>query len=360
MTTVTVVSSPMDGSCGIGSYTEALLTHIGEEIDEDVVVLETSKQGLSACISYARTAFQVGTTDSDVIHIQHEYGFFGKKWLLLWAFYPIIFVLARLRRRPVVITLHEAWNVDRMDPPLLWLKGVYIRVANEMIVSTATSLVFLSENCKSKFQRNGTVDNYRLFPHGVDEDEVKPIPDQEAKSTFGFDTDDTVITEFGYIRPSKGYETFLEIAERCCEFEFLVAGGNPSEDEYIESLKAAAPDNVTFTGHLNDRDFHAAFSATDVAVLPYNEVAQSGIFSWCAAYELPTVASRLPRFERLHSEYGCPAVFESVDEAERSIRRVLNDDAHREKLTSAIERFRCENNFEEVGDQHEALYRFLA
>ena len=350
----------MDGSCGIGSYTEALLTHIGEEIDEDVVVLETSKQGLSASISYARTAFRVGTTDSDAIHIQHEYGFFGKKWLLIWAFYPIIFVLARLRRRPVVITLHEAWNVDRMDPPLLWLKGAYIRVTNEMIASTATSLVFLSENCKSKFQRNGTVDDHRLFPHGVDEDEVKPTPEAEAKATFGFDADDTVITEFGYIRPSKGYETFLEIAERCCEYEFLVAGGNPSEDEYLESLRVAAPDNVMFTGHLSDHDFHAAFSATDVAVLPYSEVAQSGIFNWCAAYGLPTIASRLPHFERLHSEYGCPAVFESVDEAERSIQQVLNDDTYREKLISAIERFRRENDFEEVGDQHEALYRFLA
>jgi glycosyltransferase involved in cell wall biosynthesis len=349
----------MDGSCGIGSYTEALLAHIGEAVDEDVVVLETSKQGLAASISYARTAFRVGTTDSDVIHVQHEYGFFGKKWLLLWAFYPIVFVLARLRRRPVVITLHEAWNVDRMDPPLLWLKGAYIRIANELIASTATTLVFLSENCRSKFQRNGTVDDHRLLPHGVDEDEVRPTPEEAAKARFGFDADDTVLTEFGYLRPSKGYETFLEIAERCGEHEFLVAGGNPSEDEYLESLEADAPENVTFTGHLNDRDFHAAFSATDVAVLPYSEVAQSGIFNWCAAYGLPVVASRLPRFERLRSEYGYPTVFESVDEAERAIRRVLNDDAHRENLVSAAERFRRENDFEKVGDQHEALYRRL-
>lgn len=351
----------MDGSCGIGSYTEALLTYLGEEVNEDVTILETSKQGLSAGISYSRTALQVGMTDSDVIHIQHEYGFFGKKWLLLWAFYPIVFVLARLRRRPVVITLHEAWNVDRMDPPLLRLKGAYIRVANGMIATTATSLVFLSENCKSKFERNGSVDDYRLFPHGVDEDEVDPTPDAEAKATFGFDDDDTVITEFGYVRPSKGYKTFLEIADSCPEYEFLIAGGSPGEDEYLESLRTAAPDNVEITGHLTDREFHAAFSATDVAVLPYNEVAQSGILNWCAAYELPTVASQLPHFERLHSEYGCPAIFGNVDEAVHSIRLVLtHDETHREKLISAMEGFRRENSFEEVGDRHEALYRSLA
>lgn len=350
----------MDGSCGIGAYTEALLNHFGEQVNENVVVLETSNRGLSASISYARTAFRAGMTDDDVIHVQHEYGFFGKKWLLLWAFYPIVFFLSRVRRRPVVITVHEAWNVDRMEPPLLWLKGAYIRVANVMIATTATSLVFLSENCKLKFERNGSVDDYRLFPHGVDANRVHSIPEAEAKATFGFDADDTVITEFGYVRPSKGYETFLDIAEHCSGYEFLIAGGNPSDDEYLASLRAAAPDNVKITGHLPDREFHAAFNATDVAVLPYNEVAQSGILNWCAAYELPTVATRLPHFEQLHTEYGCPAIFGSTGEAARSIRRILNDETHCEKLTSAMATFKHENSFKDVGDRHESLYRSLA
>ena len=358
MTNVTLVSSPMDGSCGIGTYARSLLSGFEDEVEVNVVTLNTHAEGLRAIPSYVLAAFRAGRSTDDVVHVQHEYGLFGTKWYLLWVFYPLLFVFTRLHGTPVLITVHEAWNADRVDPPLERVKAAYIWLANRLIAGTATSMIFLSANCEQKFTRSVPVENSHTITHGVD-DQTIDVPKSQAKEHFGFDPDDTVITEPGYVRPSKGYETFLEIADQMPDYEFLVAGGSRGADDYFESIVESAPENVTVTGHLEDEEFHLAFRATDIAVLPYNEVAQSGIFNTCVAYRLPTVTSNRPYFERLSTEYDCLLTFESVAGAADQITIVLEEPATRRQLSRGLQRFEDENHFDSIREKHISLYNSL-
>ncbi len=355
MTNVTLVSSPMDGSCGIGTYARSLLSGFEDEVEVNVVTLNTHAEGLRAIPSYVLAAFRAGRSTDDVVHVQHEYGLFGTKWYLLWVFYPLLFVFTRLHGTPVLITVHEAWNADRVDPPLERVKAAYIWLANRLIAGTATSMIFLSANCEQKFTRSVPVENSHTITHGVD-DQTIDVPKSQAKEHFGFDPNDKVITEPGYVRPSKGYETFLEIADRMPEYEFLVAGGSRGADDYFESIVESAPENVTVTGHLEDDEFHLAFRATDVAVLPYNEVAQSGIFNMCAAYRIPTVANSLPYFNRLQSDYGCVVLFDDVADADQRIRELLLNNLLQKRVSNGLERFQAKNSFSEICNKHELIY----
>jgi len=358
MPRVTLVSSPMDGSCGIGTYARSLILGFEDEVDVNVVTLETHSNGLRAIYLYVRAAIRAGQTDDDLVHIQHEYGLFGPKWYLLWAFYPLLLFLTRISGTPVVITVHEAWNADRVDPPLKQLKTSYIWLVNRLITLTATSMIFLSANCEKKFKQSVTVQNCHRITHGVD-DQIIDVPKAEAKERFGFEPDDTVITEPGYVRPSKGYETFLEIAERMPEYEFLIAGGSRGADEYFESVVESAPDNVTITGHLDEDEFHLAFQASDVVVLPYNEVAQSGIFNMCMTYEIPTVASKLSYFSRIQLEYECLILFENVPDAKRRIGKLLENQLIQEQVLDGLKKYQSQNSFHKICNEHIMIYQSI-
>jgi len=355
MTSVTFVSSPMDGSCGIGTYTQSLISGLDDEIEINVVTLETHKRGFNAIPSYIRAAIRSGNTDDDIIHVQHEYGLFGTKWYLLWVFYPLLFLFSRINGTQVVLTSHGAMNKKYVDPPLELIKRLYIWMANKLIAATATKIIFLSKNCEQKFSASVSVENTCRITHGVYNDKVN-IPNEDAKEKMGFDPDDIVITEPGYVRPSKGHETFLEIAKKMPEYEFLIAGGSGDAEEYYESIIESAPKNVTITGQLDDEMFHTAFCASDVVVLPYNKVHQSGVFNMCATYGVPTITRRLPYFESLEATYDCVETFDNEDESEELIKMLVNDKTIEKQLSTGLQEFKQQNSFETICQKHLEIY----
>jgi glycosyltransferase involved in cell wall biosynthesis len=168
------------------------------------------------------------------------------------------------------------------------------------------------------------------------------------------------VTQHGFVNPRKGCETFLELARGLPDREFLLAGG-PRTDEhrrYYEVIREAAPANVQVTGRLSDDEFHAAFAASDLAVLPYRAIYQSGILNWCAAYGLPVVASDVPYFIVIRREYGAPETVHRTDRETvvAAVRRLLDDTVARETLADAIRSYARDNDLREVADRYRSIY----
>jgi len=363
MVSVTFVTTPDDGSCGIGTYTGDLVDSFPEDVDTRRLVFPSGELDPMPVL---RAAVAAGLTDDDVVHVQHEYGLFGPMSLLSWPFFAVLSLLAALRGVPVVVTAHSAWYPRMVEESgfVGALKRLYIRLNNGLLVAGASRLVFLSENCQAEFHESVVPRCDTVLPHGVRVGEVREVDEAEAKATFGYDPDDVVVTEPGYLREQKGNHVFVDIARRLPEYEFLLAGGSQSGDEadpYRLRLQREAPENVRVTGVLPDEEFHAAFAATDLVVLPYIEMTQSGVFNWCAAYELPVAASDHERFRRLHEEWDCVALFD-VDDVEAAGERVqglLEDDAERERLSCAIADYREANDFRSVARDHVDIYEGL-
>ncbi|GGN23759.1 glycosyltransferase [Halarchaeum nitratireducens] len=361
MTEVAIVATPDDGSCGVGTYAGDLRSYL--DCDVEHVELHTNSTDPT---HFARVAVSAGTTAADVVHVQHEYGLFGAKTLYWWVFFPLLWVSARLTSAPVVLTVHEVWDAETAGDSLRWLQLLYIRVVNLSITLVADHLVFLSETSESAFHTATpvAVQSTSRLPHGVNVGETKDVAPAEAKSTFGYEPSDTVVVEPGYVSRQKGVDVFVELADRFPDHEFLLAGGprQAADEAFVSDLRDRSPPNVQITGVLNDDDFHDAFRAADLVVLPYRKNGQSGVFNWCAAYSLPVAGSSCDYFERVAAEWGCMQLFNpsDLDDTESVTRTLLHDDEQRRALRERMSAFREANRFERVAAEHRSLYRELA
>lgn len=355
MTDVTVVSTPNDGSCGIGMYTGDLLSAMPESVGINWITVPLRSANP---LPYFLAAIRAGLTDDSTIHVQHEYGIYGPKSISSFVFFPLVFILARLRRRRIVVTFHSAWNKDTIGPPLVRLKRVYVAINNRLLAATADHAIFLSGNAASAFQQSVTLDNVDVFPHGVQVD-TNLMHRESAKQLLGYDPDTTLAVEPGYIRREKGCDTFVEIATHLDDVQFLIAGGCQDDEGYCSSVRRAAPENVCITGRLSDEQFHAAFNAADVVVLPYREVTQSGVFNWCVAYELPVLASDSEYFKSLKDEWGCVETvdMENAVTAAGSLQRLLTDESQRESLRERMTAYRDAASMASISERHAELYR---
>lgn len=358
MTTVAFLGPPADGSDGIGTYTGELINAFSEDVTTRHVSFPPATTNP---LPLLKAAVRAVIFDSDVVHVQHEYALFGPVSLFSWPVLAVLYCSCVLTNTKLVLTMHSAWNRDTVaGEPLACIKQWYIWANNWFLVMIADHLVFLSENCCTAFRETVTLSSYSIIPHGVKAEERRSLTPAAAKAEFGYDPDTPLVVEPGYVREQKGTHVFIKIAQTLPEVEFLVAGGAQVQqaETYLKALKKRAGPNVSFTGHLSEDRFHAAFIAADVVCLPYVQMTQSGIFNWCATYETPVAAAAHDYFTRLSAEWNCVSCFDISDEEEitTTLEQLLTDSTRRERLAENLATYRDANSFRAVAAQHKELY----
>lgn len=350
---VQIIATGRDEDCGIATYTTSLEDELDVETERTPVRLRSWN-----ILHYVQKAIEAGREDSDVIHLQHEYGIFGPKSAASWVFLPIIHLIAAIRGIPIVVTLHTAWNEETIDTPLFALKSLYVHLNNRLIAAIADHLIFLSENAREKFEADIVHPSVTVMPHGVQTD-VRDIPD--AKDWFGYEENDALVVEPGYVRPQKGYKTLLTVAEALPEVKFLIAGGTQDEshEAYAQHIQEESPPNVSMTGVLDDDLFHAAFAAADLVFLPYESVTQSGILNWCIAYKCPVLASDKAYFRNIAGECEGVQVFGTVEKAISAVRSISTDTDKRAMMAQGMCDYGKTNSMAEVANEHQEIYKHL-
>jgi len=357
-----MVTTPGDGSCGIGTYARDLIDGI-EAVDADVVEIPQDDHSISG---FLRLALQAARGNGDVVHVQHEYGLFrreGSKYpgVLGVVFFPLLYVACTLQSKEIVVTMHSVLDLDPDETP--FSVRLYLLLMHKLLALCAAHLIFLAPDCASKFRDDIALgpSEYSLLTHGVNTDVSPDVSQADAKRQFGYDPDETVIAIPGFMRPPKGHDIFIEVAERLPEYEFMIAGGarpKGADFDFAERIRSTAPDNVTVTGVLDEEDCWTALKAPDLAVLPYRVVTQSGTFNACATQELPVLASDAEYFKRIEETWGAPETVDVSDSdtvAER-VQTLLEDEAHRTRLADIMARYKQANSFEQVGTDHRRIY----
>jgi len=362
---VTMVTTPGNGSCGIGTYARDLLDGI-EHVNTETVHVPQDDRSIRRFVGLAVRALRA---DSDVVHVQHEYGLFrreGSKYpgVMGLVFFPLLFLASSLRSGRVVVTMHSVLRPqpDESD----FSVRLYLLLMHKLLAVGASHLVFLSPDCAQTFQEDIDLRSreFSVLSHGVKTD-VPRVPQGVAKRRFGFDPDDVVVAIPGFMRPPKGHDVFIEVARRLPEYEFMVAGGaRPKGDdfEFAERIRSEAPENVTVTGMLDDEDYWVALAAPDLALLPYRVVTQSGTFNSCASQGLGVLASDADYFTRIEAKWGAPETVDvtDTDAIVERVRTLLEDDARRRRLAEVMRQYRRANSFEQVGAEHQRIYRHVS
>lgn len=350
---VTFLASGRDQDCGINSYTTSIENAL--DINHNRVGVKSKSLDF---LHYAQSAFKSLRDESDVVHIQHEYGIFGPASICSWG---VIFALIFgkfFTSKKIVVTYHSAWNSETPDPPLAALKQLYIYLNNMLWLFVTDHAIFLSNNTLNDFQQSHDVESYTVTTHGVQVETVDRSR-SDAKKTLGGDGDEFHIVEPGFIRPEKGHKEFLEIARRMPDTQFVIAGGQRTGDIewFVEEIKDEAPENVTITGVLNDTEFHDSFIGADIVLLPYGDVTQSGILNWSIAYETPVVAKWSEYFKGVAGKTDGVKLYNDVREAKDILDRLKGNPDELEEMSNAVIDYKEMNSMGKISQVHEEIYR---
>lgn len=338
---VEFLATSYDEDCGISEYT----TMLENEMNMKTHRTEVKLGGLNP-LHYLKRVIEFVQSDSDVFHVQHEYGIWGPKSIMSWVVFPILILARMLTDREIVMTLHSAWSEDTISPPFEQFKQYYVVLNNQMLALSCDYAFFLSEETQDEFEKSSSVSS-TVLPHGV-YSETHPLTKSEACSRLRL-PDDEIWCLPGFVRPVKGHGTFIQMASEHPNITFVVGGGiqEDTHTEFEEELKNNAPDNVIFTDVLDHDEFHWLFSAVDMVILPYHDVSQSGIINMCAAYNMPTITSDLSRFRDLEDRHGFPQTEQDLID--------FNGDVP--QVNEGIESYRRENKMERVTQIHYDEYQ---
>lgn len=297
-----------NSACGIAAYSRSLVAELEKHAEVEVVSLDPDCR-----LPLDQLAERLN--QGDVIHIQHQYPFFGGMALHRNWFRRL---LKRLRK-PVIVTVHELDLGEDDLWPLNWYKpwfNYYLFGApgiRRVIVHT--------EQHKELLVRLGMADigiepdHVRVIPEGVPLVQEVAISPEEAKSELGL-ADKKVVTIFGFVVRRKGYEVAFEaLGELPDDVVLLIAGGCHPNDRtgFFEELKAKLPDRVIVTGYLPDDHIPVVMAATDVIAAPFTEMSNSASIVWSIAYGKPIVASDLPATREINERLECLMLFEAGD-----------------------------------------------
>lgn len=186
--------------------------------------------------------------------------------------------IAKLRGSKVVWTVHNLMPHDRHLPG--WWINFYYRVWRLLV----DGKVFLTRNGIVDYEAvHGSVGSHVVIPHGHYCDVYSRLsPTTNLKGFFGIEDGHQVIGHYGLIRDYKNVpgliRAFREI--RGDKYRLIIAGKVLEGDEDLgDEINRLSEDDsrVCFReGFLSESEMLELYNLTDLAVLPYSDIFNSG------------------------------------------------------------------------------------
>ncbi len=349
--------------CGIATYTKYLTTALRKKhVDVNIIShLGANGQKVFPIIDYededlAEKGYSVMMRlTPDIVHIQHEFGLYGKNSGV--SVIPLI-INFRLSGIPVVTTLHTIYPEISEKQKIIY-RSILLN-SNQVIVHEDYQKRSLARVLGQEW-----VGKIRVVPHGARE--IEPVPD--AKRRLELPTDKKIILLIGYFRPSKNYELIIEVMPKILERypeAILVLAGKIRGTEHIEYRKmlfelierSPAKEYIyVIRGQLPQHIFDTILSASDIVALPYKITSQSGIMAHCLAFGRPVVTSGGEAMENLINESRAGLICSDADSYVENIVKILSDPDLSKQFSENARRYvKKYISWSKIADQHLKIY----
>ena len=296
--------STFNSRCGIAEYTSLLRDGLPQyvassiyanrdawpiDVDDEEDVVRIWEQARNQDVQNLVTALNL--SDSDVVHLQYNYGFFSMEDLT-----TLINHVQGVK--PVIVTLHRTIDLDRGH------EIVSLAHAADAL-KKVSAIVVHEEHDIHRLSKFGIVDNVVLIPHGA-------MPFMGKRSGRRYTSGSELkIGTFGFLLPHKGLEVTLQALHS------LRASGLPAS---LTALCSIHPDpssqathnrvsqllrelNLTShvkldTGFKSVNDIHSELDEVDILVLPYSETQESssGVLAMLLGIGKPIITTDLAIF----------------------------------------------------------------
>jgi glycosyltransferase involved in cell wall biosynthesis len=351
-----------DKQCGITTYS----TFLADELRKNAEVFVAALPKKHALNPYFAMLGKKVASSHDIVHVQFEYGLFsslkfGKKTLTAFASLPFYLGVSHGNRH-VVTTIHE----PRKTVSAGGRSGFFFtKLLDNLIFMVSDLIIVHTLESKHLMQTLYGVpaSKLRVIPHGSYQ---KPtfLDKEECKRKFGLQGK-TVVTILGFVTPKKGHDLVIPLLPQLDPNVQLVIAGGPQTEadaQFIEKLKKLAEQHqvsyrVTFTGYLSDMS--PILNATDLAVLPYRFVTDSGVLHLLVSYSVPILASDLAAFKEIQQEYGCVELFRSEDTQDllMKIQSLLSNEELRDSLKAQCKNMWNTTKWSNIAQRHIEVYR---
>ncbi len=234
-----------------------------------------------------RSFLDTSTKRPDILHVQ-------------WLPYPHIdstamFMMKRFSRMPLCYTAH---NILPHEPKKRDMH-LYGRIYRE-----SDCIIVHSSKDTGSLERMFGVDRERIrhIPHGnyiFLSEYFRPLDMAEARKELGIGEDTFVMLFFGLIRDYKGLDILLRsmakaLKERSEDILLIIAGKAPAGfSKYDALIKDFGIERnvMRHIRYIGLEELPKFFSPSDVVVLPYRKIYQSGVVQLSYAYRKPVIAS---------------------------------------------------------------------
>lgn len=360
--------------CGIASYSADLvaeLRNLGIEVEVVPVPYDDHDPG--------RMVERLNRLNAaDVVHIQHEYTFFGG---IIPRRSTLPYYYGKLRR-PLVVTPHTLFSAgellrvsterrwrQRLAKQLLSRYPPYRDVVERFPFRKAEALIVPNQRAREKLVRRGVrAERIHTIPWGTPARSGTPPSEEELQAMRArLDLEGKkVVTIFGYVNPDKGYEVALEALRGLPpQVKLVIAGGTRVEHErdYMEVLRntiraRGMSQRAVITGFLDEAKVATVMQLSDLVLVPHTAANSSYSVMVALSHARPVLASDLDCFRDIYEQGHCIELFEAGDDRSLAERLgfLLASAKARKELSAAAAAFAHERSWPVVARKTLEVY----
>ena len=263
-----------------------------------------------------------------------------------------------------VLTIHDVSSFTNTKNNSFTVKWVY-KLANLILTHNKFS--------KEEIMRltNIKETKIKIIPHGNYRPFIKAQKDKNASRTrLKIPSNKKVLLFFGMIKKVKGLEVLLraliEVKQQKSDVILLIAG-KVWKNDFTPYQKIIDENNLQefcllHTKFIPQEDVAHYYCASDLVVLPYKKVYQSGVLMMTLSYEKPALVSNLPPLKEILKDNENGFLFESENPSSlvEKINSILSNENQLEKVRkNGAELIKTKYSWDEIGQQTKDAYQTL-
>jgi D-inositol-3-phosphate glycosyltransferase len=210
-----------------------------------------------------------------------------------------------------------------------------------------------------------------IIPGGVDLERFAPMPRAAARAALGLPANEKVLLFVGRIQRLKGLEVLLRAFATLNDLDarLLVVGGQPGNSQETREItrlqhlaaRLGIGARTTFVGAVAHERLPLYYSAADTTVMPSSYESFGLVAVESLACGVPVVATRVGGLSSIvrDGETGLLVPWRDAELFAQHLRRVLEDDALRERLGEQARGSVLQYGWDRIADEHLALYEEL-
>ncbi|HET6456409.1 MAG TPA: glycosyltransferase [Armatimonadota bacterium] len=357
--------------CGIAEYSQDLADGLRKLVDLDVVAVWDRSSPWNAYL--AQSTERLNT--ADVVHIQHEYSFWGSVLPRQNRFFeqvagigkPIVLTAHTLDPTTQVLGLHLPGPLPRKALKLmLAYYPPYRQTIERATFQIADRIIIHDSFAAGKLEGRGIPrSKMGIIPMGIPAANLEPGLGDAFRRKFGLEGR-KLITVFGFVRPGRGYETALDALTKLGNDAVLIIAGGPqteSQKAYVDSLSAdievrGLRDRVVITGYLPDEEVPGAMQAADIALIPQEHGTGSYSLMVALGYGKPILASDLRFLLEFEDVLWTFKRGDSEDLAGK-LRILLEDEETRNRLSGKALAYAKDHSWDKIAEKTVEVYQEL-